>query len=104
MSSENASLAVLSMTQSVASFTTFMPKISEVRKAANTDPDIVSDVRMGEVASITTTLAVATVVSNLGKTAAPMVIAVIMCLVMVVLYELALKSTPIYGNEVIRDA
>ncbi len=104
MSSESASLVILSMTQAVTSFTTFMPKISEVRKASATDPNIATDVRMGEVASITTTLAVATVVSNLGKTAAPMVIAIIMCVVMIALYEMALNSAPLYGNDVIRDA
>ncbi len=62
--SENAyPAAVLAVTQGFAAFTTFAPKLSEVRKVdPSTDPGGVADVRLGELGAIVVTMGTAIIV------------------------------------------
>lgn len=90
--------AALSISQGISAFQFFLPKLSDVRKAdpAN-DPDIVGDVRMGEIAAITLCVGVGAIVSSLSRSAIPAVVSALMAGILVCLYESALhKDKP--GN------
>lgn len=85
--------ATLSVTQGITAFNTFLPKLSEVRKANPQDnPDIAADVRMGEVAGCALTLGIGIIASSLTGSPAPTVSALIICFVLVTLYESTLHS------------
>ncbi len=74
-------------------FTHFLPPLSEVRRGdpAN-NPDLVGDVRMGEIAAITLTIGVGTIMSSLAKSPVPAFMALLIVLVLVCLYETALNG------------
>lgn len=98
--SDNLTAATLAMTQGIASFQAFMPRVSDIRKEANTSSsDIAFDVRAGEVAAVTTTLSVGVLVSALTKTPIAAYVSLITCLVMVVLYESLLRSGAFMKGE-----
>ncbi len=84
--------ATLSMSQAISGFNSFLPKLSEVRKAAPNDPDMAGDVRMGEVGASTLVLGVGIIASSLTGSPAPIVTGMFMCLVMICLYEIALRG------------
>lgn len=86
--------AVLSVTQGFGAFMAFLPKISDVRKALPTDPDIVADVRVGELAGAIITLGVGGIVSSLTGSSIPMVTAAFMAVVIIALYESVLHANP----------
>lgn len=85
--------ALLSVTQGVASFGAFLPKISEVRRAdpAN-NPDVAADVRMGEVAAATLTLGIGAIASSLTGSMVPAVTALLMAIILISLYESTLRT------------
>ena len=85
--------AMLSVTTSVQAFYTLLPKLSEVRKADPvSNPDIAADVRMGEVGAVALTLGVGAIANSLTRNPLPAVTGVAMALVLVAVYEAALKS------------
>ena len=85
--------AMLSVTTSVQAFYTLLPKLSEVRKADPVaNPDIAADVRMGEVGAVALTLGVGAIASSLTQSPLPAITGVAMALVLVGIYETALKS------------
>jgi hypothetical protein len=85
--------AMLGVTSGITTFTVFLPKISEVRRAHPQDnPDIAADVRIGEVAASTLTLGVGVIASSLTGSPVPTVTAAVMVLVMIILYESTLRS------------
>lgn len=85
--------ATLCISQSIGAFTTFLPNFTEVRKADPTDnPDVVNDVRMGEVAAVTLALGVGAVASSLTGSPVPAVVALVTCIVLITLYEAALSQ------------
>ena len=85
--------AMLSVTTSVQAFYTLLPKLSEVRKADPVaNPDIAADVRMGEVGAVALTLGVGAIASSLTQSSLPAITGVAMALVLVGIYEAALKS------------
>lgn len=89
--------ATLCITQGIGAFTTFLPNFTEVRKADPHDnPEVVNDVRMGEVAAVTLTVGISMVASSLTGSPVPTVVALATCVVLVMLYESALsqKGTP----------
>ena len=89
-----SSAALLAMTQAIAAFHTFLPPLADVRKANVADPGVSGDVRVGEVAATALTLGVGAIVSGLTGSNAPMVVAVITAIGLVVLYESTLRSKP----------
>lgn len=80
--------ATFTIGQTVASFFTFLPKFSEVRKAnPNDNPDIAADVRMGEVAAVTVSMGVGIIASSLTSSPVPVTVTLVVCIILVVLYE-----------------
>ncbi len=85
--------ATLAMSQGIGAFMTFLPKISEIRAAhPSTNPDIAADVRMGEVAASTLTLGVGLVASSLTGSPVPAFVALIVCIVLITLFESILRA------------
>lgn len=84
--------ATLGVTQGISAFTTFLPKLSDVRKAGPTDIDIAADVRLGEVAAVTLTIGIGVITSSLTGSPVPAYTALLMCLVLVCLYESTLRA------------
>lgn len=95
---------MLGVTSGISSFTTFLPSLSEVRKASADDPQMVGDVRMGEVASITLTMGIGAISSALTRSALPTYVAFLVCLVLVILYETALRGNSPFSPRSINAA
>ena len=85
--------ASLIVSNTFGAFTHFLPPLSEVRKAdpAN-NPDIVGDVRMGEIAAITLAVGTGAILSSLTQSAVPSFVALLTILILVALYEVALSG------------
>jgi hypothetical protein len=85
--------ATLGVTQGITAFTTFLPKLSDVRKAnPETDTDTAADVRLGEIAAVTLTIGIGVITSSLTGSPIPAYTAVFMCLILVCLYESTLRA------------
>lgn len=85
--------ASLAASQSITAFQFFLPKLSDVRKVdASSNPEIVGDVRMGEVAAIALALGVGAITSSLSQSPVPMFAAVVMVAILVCVYEAALRG------------
>lgn len=85
--------ASLAVSQGFSAFQFFLPKLSEVRRAnVDTNPDIVGDVRLGEVAAFTLTLGVGAIVSSLTGSAVPAFVALLIGAMLVFVYEAALRG------------
>jgi hypothetical protein len=85
--------ATLAVSQGFSAFQFFLPRLSEVRKAnASSDPDIVGDVRLGEVAAFTLTLGVGAIVSSLTGSPVPTFVSLLIALVLICIYEAALSG------------
>lgn len=88
--------ATLVVSQGFSAFATFLPKLTDIRKAdAKINPDIVGDVRLGEVAAFAFCVGTGVIVSSLTGSPVPTVVAVLMGLSLVCVYETAL-----WGNKV----
>jgi hypothetical protein len=85
--------ATLSMTQALSLFSQFVPRFSEISAADPNDEATVRDVRMGELAAVLMTLGIGGMTSALTGSSVPAVIACTTCVGLVMLYEMALKST-----------
>jgi hypothetical protein len=94
-----SSAALLAMTQAIAAFTTFLPPLAEVRKKSIDDPLFAGDVRVGELAAVSLTIGVGTIVSGLTGSNAPIVVSLITAFGLVVLYESTLRSVPVLPVE-----
>jgi|SRR5215211_1571005 len=93
MPSDIVGPATLSITSGMSAFQFFLPKLSDVRKAdAVKNPEMVGDVRMGEVAGITLCVGIGVIVSSLTGSSVPAVVAVIMATILVFVYESALRG------------
>lgn len=85
--------ATLSVTQGIGAFNSFLPRLSEVRKANPHDnPDVAADVRMGEVAGVALTMGIGVIASSLTGSPVPAFTAAITCLVIIFLYESVLRA------------
>lgn len=85
--------AMLSVTSGIQAFQSLLPKISEIRKADPVNnPDVAADVRMGEVAGATLTMGIGLIASSLTQNPLPAVTALVMVIILVVVYESALKA------------
>jgi hypothetical protein len=84
--------ATLSVTQGITAFNSFLPKLTDIRKANPIDnPDVAGDVRMGEIAAVAITIGTGLMVSSLSGSSIPTVTAVLMCGVLICIYESALR-------------
>ena len=84
--------ASLTVSQSVSAFNGFLPKLTEIRRADPGDVAFAADVRLGEVASVAVTLGLGVIASSLTGSPVPTVTAGLMCLILVVIYESALRG------------
>lgn len=85
-------VATLSITQGFAQFNVFLPRLSEVRKAIPGD-DVAADVRVGELAAIAGTVGVGLIASSLTGHKLPVIVAIVVCLLMVGIYESVLRTS-----------
>ena len=85
--------ATFAIGQSVASFSTFLPKFSDVRsKHPDDDPSFAADVRMGEIAAVTVSMGVGLIASSITGSPVPAVVTLLVCLILVTLYESTLSA------------
>lgn len=96
--------AAMAVSQTVGSFSTFLPRLSEVRKAAPNDPDMAGDVRMGEVAAVAITLGVGAITSSLSKSPIPIYSALFVAIMLVVIYECALRGHRLFEPGKVSNA
>jgi hypothetical protein len=83
----------LALTQGIASFHTFIPSLSDIRKNNPADnPDFAADVRMGEVASVALTVGIGVIASSLTGSSVPALVSLVVALGLVVMYESVLRS------------
>jgi hypothetical protein len=86
-------VAAIALTQSFAQFQTYMPKISDIRKAdPKVDFDLVGDVRIGEIAAFVGSVGVGVIVSSITNDPVPAYVSVAVCLILIALYESVLRS------------
>jgi hypothetical protein len=91
---ENVGIATLALTQGISSFTFFLPRITEVRKASQNDPQAVADIRIGEAAGVVVCFGVGAICSALTQSSAPAIVSLVVALMLVALYETVLRSDP----------
>lgn len=88
-------ISFIAVTQGIGVFMYFLPKYSDIRKATKeVDKTITADVRMGEIAASVVTLGVGAILSSLSKSSTPMMIASVVVIGLVTLYELTLITIP----------
>jgi hypothetical protein len=83
----------LTLTSGLAQFQVFLPNFREIRQGNPTsDPGLVADVRMGELAAVLVTLGVGATASAVTGSSTPTVAAALTSLGLVLLYESALRA------------
>lgn len=83
--------ATLAISQSIGAFQFFLPRLSDVRRSTN-DPDMIGDVRLGEVAAGALCLGTGLIVSSLSGSPYPAMVALLMFAILMVVYETALRG------------
>jgi hypothetical protein len=84
--------ATLSLTQTVTSFTGFLPRLSEVRKAGKDDRAMRGDVRLGEIAAFAVSMGIATTMSALTDSPIPVYAAMFTAVLLIIVFETALRG------------
>lgn len=85
--------STLAISQAVTAFNSFLPKLADIRKSHPTeDPAFAADVRMGEVAAVALTVGVGAVASSLTGSPVPTVVAVVVAVGLVLMYESTLRA------------
>lgn len=84
--------ATLAVTQGINAFATFLPKLTDIRRNNPTDdPAFAADVRMGEVAAVTTSVGIGLICSSLTRSPLPVYTSLITSIILVTLYEYTLR-------------
>lgn len=96
--------AALAAGQALSSFTTFLPRLSEVRKADPGDPGMLGDVRLGEVAACAVSIGIGVIASSLSGSPIPMYAAAFIAIILIAVYETALNGTDIFSPKVPTNA
>jgi undecaprenyl pyrophosphate phosphatase UppP len=94
-----ATAATVSLGQTVAAFTFFLPKLSEVRQAARDDSLVRGDVRLGQVAATALAVGVGLMMYKLSDSIAPVTIAVLTSLIVGAIYEVAMDTERLFEND-----
>lgn len=85
--------STLAVSNGITAFNSFLPKLSEVRKAdPQANPDIAADVRLGEVAAVAVTMGVSMIASSFTGSSAPVLTGAFVSLILVCVYESALRA------------
>jgi hypothetical protein len=94
--------ASLAAGQTLSSFTTFLPRLSEVRKAnVENDTGMVGDVRLGEVAACAISLGIGVIASSLSGSPVPMYAAGFMAVILICVYESALRGNSLFEPKTV---
>jgi hypothetical protein len=93
MDAQETSIALLSVTQSIAVFTSLLPPVSDVRKAVG-DASTANDVHMAELMAGGIAVGIGVTASMLINSPAPAAVAVVVAVGMALMYESVLQSTP----------
>ncbi len=101
--------ATIGLSQGFAASQSFLPKLSEVRKTdASKNPEIIGDVRMGQIATAVITIGTGAIVSSLTGSPIPTYVAVVVVIGIAALYEVALRGDrpfdprmPVMRSEVV---
>lgn len=91
-----AGIATLAITQGYAQFNVFLPRLSEVRRAAPGD-DVAADVHIGVIAASIGTLGVGLIASSLSGSKLPATVSLVVCLLMAGIYESVLHARTTEG-------
>lgn len=94
--SENSNVSgatLLSVTSAISVFTSLLPNFADVRKASPNDPDMVNDVRLGELAASTLVVAIGLIGSSVTGSPAPTLVSIIAAVALVGMYESVLKTS-----------
>ena len=84
--------ALLAATQGISAFHMLMPPLADIREAPpGAGSKTKKNVRVGEFAACSITLAVGALIAVLVKNSIPVIIAAVICLVMVFVYETVLN-------------
>ena len=90
---ENINLSLLAATQGFAAFTVLMPPLATVRRADYTiDSETRADVRAGQIAATVMTMSIGALISGLSKSSTPLLIATVISLVTISVYEYTLRT------------
>lgn len=81
----------LAITQSVSLFQGLLPKFTDIKQGNAHDPELATDVHIGEVAASSLTFGIGVIVSGLTGSPVPAFISLLMCIILIVLYERALN-------------
>ena len=84
--------ASMVLSQTISSFQSFLPSLSDVRKASPDDSDIAGDVRLGEIAATALAVGIGAIASSLVGDPTPAVISAIMAVALICVYETALRG------------
>jgi hypothetical protein len=90
--------------QALSSFGMFLPRLSDIRKADPGDPGMIGDVRLGEVAAVAVSLGVGMVASSLSKSPVPIYAGAFVSLILVCVYESALRGNDLFTPKVVDHA
>ncbi len=93
MNDQTASLAMLSVTQTVAVFTTLLPPVTDVRKAVG-DEVMTNDVRMAEGMALGLVVIIGVTATAITKSPVPAMVSIAGAGGMVLMYESILATTP----------
>lgn len=86
-------IAALALSQSYAQFQTYMPRLADVRRADPAhDVDMVGDVRVGEIAALVGSLGVGVIIASITGDPLPVYVSLSSSLILIVMYELVLRS------------
>jgi len=91
--SETTNAVLLSVTTSVGVFTSLLPPFGEVRKSVG-NPDMVNDVRMGELAAGSLVVTIGLIASSMVKNPTPAMVSIVFAGALVCMYESVLAATP----------
>lgn len=89
---ESMGVAAIALTQSFVQFQQYMPSLQDVRKGDPGNSELVGDVRAGEIACLTGSLLVGIIVAWITKDPTAAYVSVLICAVMISLYEFLLRS------------
>jgi hypothetical protein len=84
--------ASISLGQTIGSFTSMLPRFTDIRHADPGDTEIITDVRLGEVAASTIAIGTGVIISSLTGSPVPAFVALLMAVVLICIYETALRS------------
>lgn len=91
--------ASLAAGQTLSSFSQFLPRLSEVRKASRDDADMVGDVRLGEVAASAISIGIGVIASSLSGSPIPMYVCAFIAVILICVYESALRGNNVFSPK-----